>query len=254
MSSIRQLSSLAVGALLFAASVNAAAQDASRFPPTELVKRPQTNSAGVFEARGALKIGLSKDSAGKPVVLAPSLYYGVTNDLMLGVAHENSFCLAGCDKVYRDVGLDALYSIVRGRVALSAHGGLFATWLDPLVLQLRAGALLTILGGEIVAFYLDPQLVFGLTNREPDHKEELRVPFRVAVQTTPQLAAFLDSGFFAALNAFGDTWRIPIGAGALYAFDRHVDLGAMFTFERFLAGQWGGLDARTLTVFVNGRF
>lgn len=240
--------------LLSVGVVRAADENDPRLPPTELVKRPQTNGGGIVEVRANLGVGLSKGHAGKPLVLAPSLYYSFTDDLEIGVNHNGSLCLSGCGKAYNDVGLDGYYSFLRGPIALSAHAGFYDVAIDPGFLQARAGVLVTIPAGDRFAFYLDPQLFFGVTKRDAGNREVLSVPFRAAFQATSQLAVFVDSGLFGTLSRFGDTWTTPIAPGALYAINRRFDVGAKLSFDRPIAAHEGTADARTLSFFGTARF
>src|SRR3954469_14156914 len=64
---------------------------------------------------GDVVIGLSKGNAGKPIQIVPNLYYGVSNELTVGFAHNpgaevfqtqgSGLCLSGtpdCPKVYNN--------------------------------------------------------------------------------------------------------------------------------------------------------
>src|ERR1044071_2827536 len=52
------------------------------------VMRGVQGPAGMVGARILLDINLSTDLAGKPISLAPDLYYSVTDKLQLGLLHE----------------------------------------------------------------------------------------------------------------------------------------------------------------------
>src|SRR5690348_1971557 len=51
------------------------------------------------------------DDFGKPVGIAPHFYWGVSNEVTLGITHEWGMCL-GCDRIYNDAGFALLWGLV----------------------------------------------------------------------------------------------------------------------------------------------
>lgn len=238
--------------------ISEARADASSYP-TAVVARDQTLPAGMPLVSLELGVGMSRGNAGKPVVLAPDLYYGVTRDLTLGIDHTRSLCLSGksggCAKAWDDLGVDGLYAIVRGGpVSVSAHGGVYALSADAGFVSARAGALLTIplVAGKL-NLYLDPQLGVGVTKRDRGNRESILAPVRFAYQATSAAAILVDTGVFGPLDGFGDHHRIPVGAGVSYGVSGALDVGARFTFDDLL-GSDGSTRSRTLGAFTNIRF
>jgi hypothetical protein len=83
--------------------------------PTEITRRPLTLARDMLEVMVPLDVTLSLRRAGEPVFLAPSVYYGVTDALTLGIRHFLGLCLSGsdhgCPKTYNDVSLDAIWRV-----------------------------------------------------------------------------------------------------------------------------------------------
>lgn len=249
--------------------------------PEDFNARPLTLAKGMIEIRGDVFINLSKDAAGEPISIAPDVYYGVSDQLSVGLTHNLGICVTGeeggCAKVYNDFGLDALYSFKRdAAMELAAHVGLRANTIDPFALALRAGVSVKYVTGKI-GIYADPFLQFGITEREPEaadpgtivfaNKEAIAIPVTVSYQATPKLNAFLRTGLsgfnvgtgfgVAPFEDLGDLYAIPLGVGALFAVSNKLDVGAMFNLPLLAGGTaWEditGADARTLDILVNYR-
>src|SRR6188768_1389128 len=113
---------------------------------------------GGININGDIVIGLWKDNAGKPISIVPNLYYGVNDQLTVGIAHNfiadtfatagfaRGLCLSGesdgCfNKVYSGLSFDALYSFMRqATMDLAAHGGIDLNALSPeFLMALRVG-------------------------------------------------------------------------------------------------------------------
>jgi hypothetical protein len=223
-------------------------------------QRPLTNPAGTVTINGAVDLNLSKDAVLKPVWVTPNIYYGVTDQLTLGLAHgawEDIFhgggglCLGGdsrgCGKVYNNVSLDGLYSLVRqANFELAAHAGFDFRDIDQKHLGLHVGAALKFTSGPL-AIVADPSLGIGLNKRDMGNKESLTVPLRIGFQASPTVAAFLDTGIGGPTSDFGDSYVIPAGVGALVAVAPIADLGAKFEFGN-LAGKGHTADDRDLMI------
>ena len=85
--------------------------------PAEITRRPLTLAESMFEVTVPLGIGLSRDRGGKPVTLSPSIYYGVSDGLTVGLRHFAGLCLSGtpdCPRVYEDLSVDTLWRLWRG--------------------------------------------------------------------------------------------------------------------------------------------
>jgi hypothetical protein len=212
--------------------------------PLEVTKRPLTLAAGMLEVRGdTLIVNLSKGAVADPVALAPDIYYGVNKLLSVGVTHRTGVCVAGdfCGKVYNDVGIDAIYSLMRGgNLEAAAHGGFVMQSLDPFAMGLGAGLRARMRAGNI-AVIVDPTLYVGFTKRDAAG-DTIELPVHVQFQVQPQTAVLLRSGLNGPLKGFGDGKQIPVGVGGLFTLNQRMDVGAEF-FLPDVAGS-NAFDAR----------
>src|SRR5882724_3104641 len=108
----------------------------------------------------ALEANLSTDQVFKPFSISPDLWYGVTDELSVGVVHSSlgstgfvsnftlfggdALCVSGSDNgclhPYNNVGIDARYKLKLGDLAFAAEYGLFARSLnDPFALAAKLG-------------------------------------------------------------------------------------------------------------------
>ncbi len=279
------LGSLALVAVVaFAASAAEGEGPGSVYPveeyPTRLVKRPLTLSAGMFEVRLPFQLDLSSGSAGKSVTfnIPASVSYGVTPDIQVDVFTGTGFCLGGdangCPRLLDDVGARAVASLLRDYAyQLVASAGIDILKIsDP-----SAVAAQVALAGKWSAgfFGLDVRALLnvGLNNRDaPVNVREVLAPpnvgpsgrslgnkevLAVAVQPQFQLgrlfAAYAIAGLAGRLDAFGDSFAVPLGAGLMYVANPFIDVGAEFAFDN-LAGKNSTADARSGRAFANLRY
>jgi hypothetical protein len=253
-----------VGALVCAAATSAHAQDDEEITkdnyPVVIVDRPILVPAGMLELRGdTAVINMSKDSAGDPIDLRPSIYYGVSKKLNIGITHVDSgICVAGdaCAKVYNGVGIDALYDLMHGgSLAMAARGGVRMPSLDPLIAGLNLGLDIQLTAGK-VAVYFNPHLYVGAIKRSPDaaamppeagKKEALDAPLILGYQAQRQTLIFVRSGIHGPMSGFGDSFEVPVGAGATFAASNRLDFGAEWLFTN-LAGKGSSADGRAIIV------
>src|SRR5512138_1844502 len=94
-----------------------------------------------------LEMNLVSGAEFKPVSLSPDVWYGVTDDVTVGLVHSavgstgflggvvSSLCLTGtgngCAKVYDNAGVDVRYKLKTGNLAYAAEGGLYVLSFDP---------------------------------------------------------------------------------------------------------------------------
>jgi hypothetical protein len=223
-------------------------------------QRPLTNPAGTVTINGAIDLNLSKNAVLKPIYVTPNIYYGVTDQLTLGIVHgywEDIFqgggglCLGGqernCFKAYNNVTLDGLYSLLRqADFDLAAHAGFDFRNIDQKFLGLHLGVALKYTSGPL-AIVLDPSLGVGLNKRDYGNKESLTIPVRLGYQASATVAAFLDTGIGGPTSGFSDSYQIPVGVGALVAVAPIADVGAKFEF-RNLGGKGHSADDRDLMI------
>ncbi|WP_428265364.1 hypothetical protein [Haliangium sp.] len=218
--------------------------------PLRLVDRPLVLGTNMFEVTGdTLQINLSKDNVGDPISLAPDLFYGVTNRLTVGVTHGRGICISGdgCnDTFYDDVTAEARFGLVHaGALALAARGGVVVGSFDPFTAGVLIGMRGRVTLGNI-AVLVDPSVYVGVLERD-NIGDTLDIPVQLQYQLTEQNAMFLSTGVNGPLDGFGDSVRVPVGLGALFAVSRRFDVGGEFVFTN-LAGKDGGVDGRLLIV------
>jgi hypothetical protein len=231
--------------------------------PVNMVDRPLGVSAGMVQADVNGVTTLTKDAAGKPVTLPLAVWYGVTNQLQLGLVHSNGLCLSGksngCSKVYDDVGLQALYSITGrgGNFELAAWSQLNYTSFDKGTLNLQVGPAINWVIAGNAALLAYPGLQIGLDKRdELGNKEALVAPVFLYFRAATHVAPVLYTGVSGPLDGFSDAYRIPVGAGALVGINKTLDVGARFDFSNLLgkhASGVGAADERALLVWLSVR-
>jgi hypothetical protein len=233
------------------------------------VMRGIQGPAGMVSARILLDINLSSDFVGKPISLAPDLYYSVSDKLQIGLLHEGpmgwqarpgvGLCLTGsdngCPHVYDNVGFDAMYAVELGRMHLSTHTSLFFTSFDPTTVSLALGVAGKARLGKDFALLFDPKIAVELTERDTVD-DMLYVPLELQYQAAPATTLKLLTGLSGGLSTFGDTYQIPLGIGVLQNLNKHFDIGLRFSFDNLLGHQEEGVgagDARSLALLLNVR-
>lgn len=229
-----------------------------------------------------LNINLTTDLVAKPVSIAPSIYYGVSDKLTVGLTHDNGttrwtprpairsffvsaggitiaaaggsgICVTGdengCADVYNNFGADVLYSIKDEQFSLAGHGGFDVNSIDPFALAVRVGVLGRYAVTPEFSIVFDPRLSFGITERDAGNKETIDVPVWAWYQINAQLGAYVNLGINGPLDGFGDAYGIPLGIGATYAVNEQLSAGLDFSFLNLL-GEGGGGDARALGLRV----
>jgi len=235
------------------------------------VMRGVQGPAGMLSARILLDINLSSDLAGKPISLAPDLYYSATDKLQFGLLHEGpmgwqarpgvGLCLTGenngCPNgVYDNVGLDMMYGVAFGDFHMSTHTSLFVSSFDPKwLMNLALGAAAKVHLGTRFALLLDPKVAIALTERDTQD-DAIYIPVELQLQAGASTTLKLLTGLSGGLSTFGDSYEIPVGFGVLQNLTRHFDLGLRFSFDNLLGHETTGVgraDTRSLALLVNVR-
>jgi hypothetical protein len=243
-----------VGCLLGALATPALAQNGDGTAPVSsapdgqyAVMRGVQGPAGMLSARLLVDVNMSADLVGKPISLAPDLYYGVTDKLQLGLLHDGpmgwqarpglGLCLTGkdngCPRVYDNVGFDMMYGLIFGALHLSAHGSLFVTSFDPSTTSLALGVAGKVHFSERVAVLFDPKIAIALSDRGTND-DALYIPLELEYQLGAPTTFKVLSGISGSLSKLGDTYQAPLGLGLVQNLTTHVDLGARFSFDNLL--------------------
>jgi hypothetical protein len=191
----------------------------------------------------------------EPVVFPIHVYFGVTNDLTLGVTHDRGPCFNCGDEFYNGAGpgMGLLYNFVRtGSFELDLHltAPLIRVF-DPFMLAVRGGVIGRVNISHVVAFVFDPSLLIGLTERDQGNQEVLGLPFWFFFQATDVVVPFVGSGIYAPLDD-GEP-AIPLEGGVIASVNRNIDLGGALLFGN-LNNDGGALDFRALGFIGRFRF
>jgi hypothetical protein len=213
---------------------------------------------GSFEITGdsarpaMVELNASRNAFGEPILVAPHFYWGVTDDLTIGISHQRGLCLNGCDKVYNDAGFDLMYFLTGSdRFELSLHAGVPVGSFSPFYMGLQAGVIGRVNIGRITAFVFDPSLYVGVTQRDRGNTQALNLPFWFYFQATDVVVPFVGSGLQGPLDEFSDNFQIPLEGGILFDVAQNVDVGFSLRFHQVL-GPFSTADARSL--YFLGRF
>jgi hypothetical protein len=215
--------------------------------PLEFVLRPLTLPRGMLEIDGyTVLINLDAGSVGKPISLAPDVFYGITHQLTVGVHSGQGICLSGSDvcKVFDDLELEARYSLVDSDpFDLTARLGFGFLSFDVGALGVPMGLFTRLSLGQIVAIRFNPSLEMVLNHRDT-YADSLVLPVYLEVQATPHLMTFLIVQAGGPLSDFGN-YQGRLGVGVSYAISNMFDVGAGFDFNDFW-GKNNNLDRREL--------
>lgn len=240
-----------VGLALLGAPRLAAAQDYTHH--TFLVPSGHFEITGEPSRPQLLRVDVSKNGP-HPVSLAPHFYWGLSNDVTLGITHRRGFCLADCgEHRYNDVGLGLLVSLARSRdFELDLNTGLQARSIDPFHFGWKGG----VLGRANIrsmALVFDPTLYVGFSHRDQGNREELVLPVWLYFQATPTVVPFVGAMVVGPLDGFADHNAVPVEGGVIFSLSQNVDLGAYFRFGNLL-GHGGSPDYRELGMLARFLF
>lgn len=232
-----------------------------------------TLAAGSVLVHTALEVSLTRDSAVAPASIAPDLSVGVTDDLTLSFVESNSamtgfrgsagagLCFTGegpgkCRTSYAGGGLEALYNLTRGNLAVAANAGLLATTIDPVHTDLKLGFKTKLAHGSSYALF-SPSVWIALDDRHDrvlPHKDQLWLPLSIWNKLTPDLALGVVSGLKGPLEGLSTNWSVPLGVLMQYSIDQYMSVGWSLVFGRVVAGRDvmdPGVDARTFQLWLN---
>src|SRR6478609_10082439 len=212
---------------------------------------------GAFEITGdparpaMLEVNASRDSFGEPIHIAPHFYWGVTDDLSIGISHRQGLCFNGCDRVYNDAGFDLMYFLTgSNKFELDLHAGVPIRSFKPFEMGVQGGVIGKVNFG-ITSFVFDPSVYIAFSNRRNGGAEELNLPFWFYFQATDVVVPFVGSGLSGPFDGFGDHFALPLEGGILFDVAQNVDVGFSLRFHN-LVGPDGTADSRSL--YFLGRF
>ena len=152
-------------------------------------------------------------------------------------------CIVGedlhCPKVYENLNLGAEFSFLKkAGVELSGIGLIELRSFDPLHVAADLGIGFKYVGGP-VAIKAAPQMAIAVNKRAEQPKTFIALPVQVALQATPDLGVFLDTGLFGPVAVFSGSYNVPVGVGANFVVIPTLDVGAELMFPRFLTSVEG---------------
>ena len=228
--------------------------------PLSGVDRPLGLTAGMLQLDVNGGVGLNKGSAGEPFAMPLAVWYGITNEIQAALV-SSGLCLSGtdggCSKVFDNIGLNVLLSLFGRGSSLE-----IATWaqlnyasIDAGTMNVQVGGAANwVTGGGNIAIIPMPNVQIGLAERDKANKEYVGIPTSVYFRAGEKIAPVLFTGLGATdMDAFGDSYTIPVGVGVLVGLNRVFDVGARFDMPRLIAGTASGADARSLTAWVSVR-
>ncbi len=211
--------------------------------PIRTIDRPLVLRPGMIEITGdTLAINMSEGRSGKPISLAPDIFWGYNSRWTFGITHNTGLCLTDdCPTKYNDMGFAGKYKFIAGRVAIAGLVGIEFPGFDPAGLGLRLGFLTRIRG---LRFGVDfnPQLYVGVA-KETLYPSSIALPFKVSYQFDRQLAGFVTFAWEGPLDGFSNAVRIPAGVGVTYALSSLTDIGTEVRFTNMF-GQNASVDGR----------
>jgi hypothetical protein len=220
-----------------------------------------------------LGFNLVSGAEAKPISLSPDVWYGVTDDLTVGLVHSavggsgfmgfvgTSLCLTGtdngCAKLYDNFGVDARYKLKTGNLAYAADGGLYVLSFDPdFRLAVKLG-LVARWQQDKIAVEVSPNLFIGATGRTIGegatevtvNGETLNLPITGLYAVTPKISAALQLGAVVPFENTGDTYRIPLSIGGFFQVNESINVNLAFSLLAVAGGGSAtGFDNRTLTL------
>ena len=221
--------------------------------PDEYALRPLELPPGLVQLKVPVIVNLSRGSVARPVWIPFELRLGLTEELELRLFHPvYGLCVSGrsrgCGRVYNDLGLGMLYSVMREQgMELALLAAVEATsFSDPVLLRLDAGLAFKFVHApfSIAAW---PYISIGLNHRD-QNGDGLNIPIEFAFQLSPLTALFLETGLYGALHGFGDNWSSPLGVGVNYLLAHGADIGAEFKLTGPVGN--GGADGRIFLAYL----
>ncbi len=197
---------------------------------------------GGFEITGTparpelVRMNIADGATFKPVEIPAHFFWGVSDDVMIGITHEQGLRLnAGTgQKAYNDVGFGSVIYLAGARnYEVDLHLGVPFHKLSPS--PIWAGVQFGILGranvAERVALVYDPSVYVGLNQRDLGNGDYLNVPLWFYFQATPVVVPFVGTGVTGPLDHFGDRFSIPLEGGVLFTVAQGIHIGGMLHFD-----------------------
>jgi hypothetical protein len=226
---------------------------AERGYPDEYALRPLQLPTEMVQLKVPLIINLSKDNVGNPIFIPFDIRFGLSNELELDIFHPRlGLCVSGqskgCGRVYNDLAVGLLYSVMRERdVDLSFFGAFeVAQFSSPAHLRLDAGVAFKFVQPQW-SIFAKPYIGIGMNHRD-ENGDGFYMPIEFAFQLSRPTALFIETGFYGDLHNLGDTWSSPVGVGINFLLQHGIDMGAEFKLDD-LIGNGSTTDSRSFIFY-----
>lgn len=196
-----------------------------------------------------LEVNFAPYDFAEPTTLHPHVYFGLTDDITLGITHWRGVCLVECrGQPYNDVGLKLMFELTRSTdFELDLDAGVQAASFDPFQMFVWGGVLGRANLG-VLALVFNPRVYVGAY----DADSWLDLPLWVYFQPTPGIAPFVGTGLNGAVEGFFDGIRVPLEGGVVFEVTNDIDLGVVASFWNVL-GNNGSFDARSFGMLARFR-
>lgn len=213
--------------------------------PLAVIERPLTLTGSMLELSGnSVRLDMSNEEFGRPLSLAPNLYYGITSRFTLGIVHDVGACvIGGCG--YKDGGLELRIRAYEGRkfslaVTGRVHGSLS-------VFGATAGFLARVRMGQ-TAIVFAPVVYAGVRGTQ-ERGNGFEVPVQLQLQLGKRIMGYVATGLTeAAFGDFGSTAKVPLGFGGSLSLSSRLELGGELYIRNYVGPSPGKNTERTLSL------
>jgi hypothetical protein len=196
---------------------------------------------------------MGKTVKGKPLSIAPDLWFGLHDRLTFGIIHSGraatgflsgfgtGLCFRGggggaCDlglgDVYTFAGAEARIGLTEGGFAVGLVLGGQARAFDPKLVASGKAGFIARINSKRLAIELAPSALIGITQRKVGgmdfNRDEIYVPVTIYLRFAPSFSLALQGGIASTLKKFGDNYRIPAAAGIAFWITPHLSIDAAF--------------------------
>jgi hypothetical protein len=240
-----------------------------------------TLPGGKFYVNAVVETNLAKGGEGKPISLAPDLWYGASDKLTLGLVHssrgstgfltgfvnglcfrggDGGACAAGLGKIYTTVGAEARIALSEGGFALALPIGLYASAFQPdVVLSAKIGLIGRWQSGPL-ALELEPTVFAGLTQRTIDmggtkvsnNEDRFGLPLTLFFKLSPAFALAAQTGVTLVIEHATDTYQVPVALGLAWWATPKLSVDVAFGLAAVVDANsmTNAFDSRSLTLGV----
>lgn len=215
---------------------------------------------GAIEAAVTVEASLEERREWEPVSIAPDLWWGLRDDVTVGVTTSaralsrveagQGLCVHACDRLYDNLAVDGRWGFseaAAARVRLVARS--FSPVFRPSV---RAGALVEWRFAPAWALVTDPHVQVGLANRDEGNADQVALPVWLGFDLGCRARGWIHTGVRGEIDGFLDKAAIPVGLGGAARVWRDVEIGAEVAFPRLLGPQ-NEVLARSGYLYVSAR-